>query len=121
MKIESKSAVKFWATFFFCMASLLCLSACASIRGPQWLTGEPDEAVLAATPRVVAAPSVPVERAPWPSLSDVPENKVDFSKAGERGATREALISDNLKAQADKERLGRGAADEETLFSGSQE
>ncbi len=101
MKRESKSAVKLRAIAFFFLA--FSLTSCADVRGPQWLTGEPDESVLNA-PRVVSVPSGGSDQS-WPNLADVPDKKPRFSKPSVRESQRQTLTSDNLKAQAEMERL----------------
>ncbi|MFA6280229.1 MAG: hypothetical protein WC612_05510 [Bdellovibrionales bacterium] len=101
MKSESKSAPKCKKLVFFFLT--LFLSACADVRGPQWLTGEPDEPVLNA-PRVVGVPSGASDQS-WPNLADVPDKKPRFSKLSTREADRQTLASDNMKAQAEMERI----------------
>lgn len=101
MKRESKSASNLACLVFLCTTMLL--TACADVRGPQWLTGEPDESVLNA-PRVVAVPSGAKDTG-WPNLADVPEWKPEFSSSQERIDKTTTLTSDNLKAQAEMERI----------------
>ena len=102
MKHDSKSAINRTRTIlflFFCVT----LSACADVRGPTWLTGEPDESVINA-PRVVMSPKNTATRG-WPNLSEVPETKPNFSDPAYRAEETTDLKSDNLKAQAEMERI----------------
>ena len=73
------------------------------MRGPQWLTGEPDESVLNA-PRVVGKPSGASIKT-WPNLAEVPKEKPVFSDVKDRQEERLDLNSDKLKAQAERERI----------------
>lgn len=101
MKRDLKSAAILTKSAFFFLVFFL--ASCADVRGPQWLTGEPDESVLNA-PRVVGGPSGTSD-ASWPNLADVPDKKPKFSKSSARDTERKTLHSDNLKAQAEMERL----------------
>ncbi len=101
MKRDSKSAAILTKSAFFFLVFFL--ASCADVRGPQWLTGEPDESVLNAS-RVVGAPSGASDQS-WPNLADVPDKKPKFSKSSARDAERQTLTSDNLKAQAEMERI----------------
>ncbi|MDD2325550.1 MAG: hypothetical protein PHW63_06080 [Alphaproteobacteria bacterium] len=88
------------------------LAACADMRGPQWLTGEPDESVLNA-PRVVGKPSGATVKT-WPNLADVPKEKPVFSTLKDRQEELVDLNSDKLKAQADMERIRNVQLEERT-------
>lgn len=101
MKADPKSARNRKLAMLFLFVAPLC--ACADVRGPQWLTGEPDESVLSA-PRVVGKPSG-ATKAAWPNLADVPVKKPDFTKPDARAKQVEDLTSDKLKAQAEMERI----------------
>ncbi|HAX91635.1 MAG TPA: hypothetical protein DCY07_05430 [Rhodospirillaceae bacterium] len=101
MKCDSKSVAKCARAVFFCAVFLL--AACADVRGPQWLTGEPDDSVLNA-PRVVGSPSG-LKDPSWPNLADVPETKPKFSTEAERAEKSTDLASDNMKAKAEMERI----------------
>ena len=102
MKLESKSARNRSRTILFLLSCLM-MSACADVRGPQWLTGEPDESVINA-PRAVATPKGALKQE-WPNLSEVPETKPKFSDSTYRTEETQDLKSDNLKAQAEMERI----------------
>ncbi len=82
---------------------LLLLSACADVTGPQWLTGEPGPEKLS-NKRVVRKPQNETDVA-WPRLADVPEEKPVFSSQSQRAANAQELKSDQLQADAEKERL----------------
>ena len=86
------------------------LSACADVKVPTWLTGEPDDSIYAA-PRVVSAPS-PQKREGWPNLADVPEKKPVFTKQELRTDRTEELNSQRLQGQAEMERLRNIRMDE---------
>lgn len=101
MKRESKSAPNRMLAILF--LAVIPLSACADVRGPTWLTGEPDETVLNA-PRVVGVPSG-ASKKEWPSLSDVPNEKPVFSMQKDRDEHAVEMKSDLLKAKAEMERL----------------
>ena len=114
MKRESKSAPNRTAMILFLACVLL--PACADVRGPSWLTGEPDERVLTA-PRVVGVPSG-ASKTTWPLLSDVPHEKPVFSKPKEREEERVDMNSDKLKAQAEMERIRNIDLEERTREDG---
>jgi len=103
MKHESKSAIIRTRTILFLATFLMLTTACADVRGPMWLTGEPDESIFAA-PRVVGTPRGASSQT-WPNLSEVPDTKPKISEASVRAEKTRDLKSDNLKAQAEMERI----------------
>jgi len=103
MKQESKSARNRVCLILFLLSCGMTLTACADVKVPNWLTGEPDASVLNA-PRVVEKPA-PLAQKDWPNLSEVPDTKPKFSDLATRNEKSRDLKSDNLKAQAEMERI----------------
>jgi hypothetical protein len=102
MKRKVKSALNRTGLVFFCASFLL--SGCADSKGPTWLTGEPDDAILKAEPRVVGTPDG-LKKQGWPNLADMPDKRPKFSKMRDRETDAADLNSDRLKAQAEMERI----------------
>lgn len=101
MKVKIFSATNRRAGLLFLLLCHLC--ACADVRGPTWLTGEPGDEVLSA-PRVVSSPDAVATKV-WPNLADVPDKKPVFTAAPVRSDRAVDLNSDRLKANAEMERL----------------
>lgn len=101
MKRDSKSAINRNVVILF--LSLVVLAGCAETRWPSWLTGEPDESVLAA-PRAVTRSPGP-EATEWPTLGSVPTKKPVFSSQTQLKKETEELASERLKAQSEMERI----------------
>ncbi|MCL2469185.1 MAG: hypothetical protein FWF24_03010 [Alphaproteobacteria bacterium] len=91
---------------FFPTATLFCLllcAGCADIKGPEWLTGEPEDEVLAA-PRAVGTPSRAGLRS-WPNLSEVPAQRPDFTDMDMVEQDRIIMNSNRLKADVIRQRM----------------
>lgn len=101
MKRGSKSAAKRINPFLF--LGLFLLGGCADTPWPTWITGEPGQDILNA-PRAVERPAKPAALS-WPNLGDVPQEKPKFSEPLALKDEAELLKSEQLKAQAAKERI----------------
>jgi len=101
MKPKAKSAAKRNKPFAILLFFLLV--GCADTKWPTWISGEPGDDVLLA-PRAVARPTPSADKA-WPNLGDVPSQKPMFSESLDLQDAAELLRSDQLKAQAEQERI----------------
>lgn len=97
-----KAALLFLCIFFF--------SGCADVKGPQWLTGEPEEDVLKA-PSVIERPNEKEKSTAWPSVGDAPQRPRKTYTAEDRQKVMDGMEADSKAAMTVGERLEKEAQD----------